>query len=226
MENMLYKANMALYNGAFSDPLEAYTQTNNTSSIVNQKMRIYRPPNIAANNSQWGGLRLRGANLGLTKGHTYIILIDITGHSDGIISDPYWTNNMGWGGGGLDPTPSNVEYYSPVVAGFSSTTPVTMWYKWTINDDVYKVCTSSYGGFVAGSTYLSYCHFAYGFGYTATGTNGTELFLNNFRMYDITNTPNLNVSKEGLLCSGIAEGYDKTKVFRGNNIETSQIYEY
>lgn len=227
MENMLYKANIALFNGSFSDPLSCYTQTNNTSSIVNNKMRIYRPPNIAADTSQWGGLRIFGANLGMTKGHTYIIMFDITGKSDGAIASFGWTNNMGWGGGGLDPSPTNVSGYHPVTSGFNSSIPKTAWYKWTINDELYKVCTTSYSSFVAGNTYLSYNHFMFGFPYNATGTNGTELFLNNFRMYDITNTPNFNVSKAGNLnCVDIGENYSKTSLRNSGFLETNQIYEY
>lgn len=227
MENMLYKANIALFNGSFSDPLSCYTQTNNTSSIVNNKMRIYRPPNIAADTAQWGGLKILGANLGLTKGHTYIIMIDITGISSAEISAPSWTNNMGWQGGGLVPAPTDVSYYNPIRTNFNTTIPVTMWYKWTINDEIYKVCTTSYSSFVAGNTYLSYNHFTFGFPYNATGTKGTELFLNNFRMYDITNTPNFNVSKTGNLnCVDIGENYSKTSLRNGGFLETNQIYEY
>jgi len=53
---------------------------------------------------------------------------------------------MGWGGGGLSPTPSNVTIKN-ISSNFNGETEV--WYKFTINDDIVKTCTSAYSSFVA-----------------------------------------------------------------------------
>ena len=37
-----------------------------------------------------------------------------------------------------------------------------------------------------GNTYLSYNHFGVGFDYRSTGALGTDLYIRNFQMYDIT----------------------------------------
>ena len=92
---------------------------------------------------------------------------------------------------GLTPSPSNVVHNgSTFGANFQSDDWITFYYAWTITDDVYKVCTSSYSSFVQGNTYLSYNGFKFGFGYSSTGSLGTDLYFKNFRMYDITNQIN------------------------------------
>lgn len=179
------------------------TQTNCQVTLTDDGYRIYRPPNIIHDSStmhnMWGGLRFQPFTsdpVFLQKGHTYIILFDIKGQTS---KTPgfHWSNNMGWGGGGLNPTPTNVSSKRPS-ADWQSDTYETFYYKWTIEDDIYKVCTSAYSSFVAGNTYLSYKDFCIEFGYQNTGELGTDIYIRNFRCYDITNVQNAGILPEGI----------------------------
>ena len=149
----------------------------------------------------WGGLVIRPFNIAaniLQKNHRYVIMFHVKGRSSNSVVDVYWSNNVGWGGGGLDPKPIINRNTMNLPANFNGETDVL--YDFTINDDIYKVCTSSYSSFVAGNTYLSYNGFKFGFEYTSTGEWGTDLYITNIRMYDITNyTSNVDLSKSGIL---------------------------
>lgn len=163
------------------------------------------------NRTMYGGLCIDNANnrFGLMKGHTYIILFNITGKSTNAPAHYTWANNMGWEGGGLEPRPSNTEYNIPG-ANFNQSTNFPFYYKWTITDDIYKVCTSSYASFTAGTTYLSYRHFQFGFEYADTGSLGTDLYISNFRLYDITNKPDFSIEKDGIINAPILYRSDET----------------
>lgn len=216
MKNHLAKVQQALLDGRHGvNGLEGYHQTNCTTSIPNKGLfRIYRPPNLttsANGNTMWGGLRLNnsGNRFGLMKGHTYIILFNITGKSSNAPAEVGWDNNMGWGGGGLTPSPSNVEKNIPS-ANFNQSINFPFYYKWTINDDIYKVCTSAYSSFTAGTTYLSYNHFKFSFTYKNTESLGTDLYISNFRLYDITNKPDFSIEKDGIINAPILYRSDET----------------
>ena len=125
-------------------------------------------------------------------------MLHVKGKSSNSVIDTYWSNNVGWGGGGLDPKPVINRNTMNLLSNFNGETDVI--YDFTINDDIYKVCTSSYSSFVAGNTYLSYNGFKFGFQYTNTGEWGTDLYITNIRMYDITNyTSSVNLAKSGTL---------------------------
>ena len=153
--------------------------------------------------TMWGGLVLKPFNIAdniLQKGHRYVLMFHVKGKSSNSVVDVYWSNNVGWGGGGLDPRPVINRNTMNLPANFNG--EIDVLYDFTINDDIYKVCTSSYGNgsFVAGNTYLSYNGFKFGFQYTDTGAWGTDLYITNIRMYDITNyTPSINLTKSGTL---------------------------
>ena len=178
--------------------------------------RIYRTPNHDGRSQEgsgwdnWGGMRLTPLSIDpnlLQKGHSYILKWHVKGQTCDSI-DPYFTNQMGWGGGGLDPNPSNVEKtYLP--AGFIG--EKDCYYKFTINDDVYKVCTRSYSGFVQGETYPSYRDFAFGASYSITNDLGTDLYITNIRLYDITNLTEqqIKILKTNIItCEDFYEGPD------------------
>ena len=151
--------------------------------------------------TMWGGLVLKPFNIAdniLQKSHRYVIMFHVKGRSSNNVVDVTWSNNVGWGGGGLTPTPVINRNTMNLPANFNGETDVL--YDFTINDDIYKVCTSSYSSFVAGNTYLSYNGFKFGFEYTNTGAWGTDLYITNIRMYDITNyTSSINLAKSGTL---------------------------
>lgn len=229
MENLLFKTEEARVNKSFSNGLSYYTQPHCQVTLTDDGYRIYRTPNLTVSGNgsvMWGGLVLNPVAAGtctFIKGHTYILAFHVKGKSSNGASDCGWSNQVGWGGGGLTPSPSNVESYNPVGTNFNG--EGDFWYKWTMNDDLYKKCTTSYSGFVAGNTYLSYNGFKFGFGYWDTGSMGTDLYITNIRMYDITDNPDFDISKDGVVSGGqLIEG-PEMKIMETKDLITTNFIE-
>ena len=204
MNNLLELTEYSLRKKEWNYGLSSYTQSNCSCTLTDNGYRIYRTPNVnPTDNGQtmWGGLVINPFNIRdniLQKGHRYVIMFHVKGKSSNSVVEVYWSNNVGWGGGGLDPNPVINRNTMNLPANFNGETDVL--YDFTINDDIYKVCTSSYSSFVAGNTYLSYNGFKFGFEYIDTGAWGTDLYITNIRMYDITNyTSSVNLAKSGIL---------------------------
>lgn len=229
MKNLLLPSEFALRDKRFGDGLSYYSQADCQITLTDNGFRVYRTPNIdgATTSTTWGGFRLQPLNIDknlLVKGRTYIVMFDVTGQSSNGLSYIYWTNQMGWGGGGLDPTPSDVTL-SGIPSNFQGSK--TCWYKFTINDDIYKTCTSSYSGFVAGTVYPSYRDFAFGWQYTATGTLGTDIYITNIRMYDLTENPTISLNKNGILTLGtMNEKYTTPEFHMSSEICGNCFYEF
>ena len=226
----MYKIESALLDKKFSDGLSNYTQANCQVTLTDNGFRIYRPPNLtvsANGNTMWGGLRIRNTSnqLGLIDGHTYIVLFDINGQTTNNATSMGWNEQMGWGNGNVRPAPTNVEY-DWVGSNFNG--KKTCWYKCTISDGLYKTCTeaNTNTSFVVGTTYLSYADFMFGFGYESTGSLGTDLYITNIKMYDITNNPNFKVEKYAQMQSGsIIENSSKTIVNVASEINANSFIE-
>lgn len=204
MNNLLELTEYSLRKKTWGYGLSSYTQSNCSCTLTNDGYRIYRTPNVNPTDNgstMWGGLVIKPFNIAdsiLQKSHRYVLMFHVKGKSSNKVSSIYWSNNVGWGGGGLDPKPVINRNTMNLPSNFNGETDVL--YDFTINDDIYKVCTSSYSSFVAGNTYLSYNGFKFGFDYTNTGEWGTDLYITNIRMYDITNyTPSVNLAKSGIL---------------------------
>ena len=202
--NKLEATNYALELKTFGSGLTSYTQSNCQCSLTDDGYRIYRTPNVNPTNNgntMWGGLVIKPFNIDsnfFVDGHSYVILFDVKGKSSNALPDIWWSNQVGWGGGGLGPQPTNVVVHNPVSANFNTEIWQTVMYKWDLTDGVRKVCTTSYSSFSAGTTYISYRDFKFGFQYTDTGTMGTELYVKNIRLYDITNMKNMDIRKTGV----------------------------
>lgn len=225
--NILEAANYCIEAKQFSGAMGLwyYTQTHCQVNLTDEGYRIYRTPNLTYPGDgtvMWGGLviRLLAVNpMALKKGRTYIIVFDVKGKSSYAASDVGVYNNTGWGGGGLIPSPSNVTIQNPVTNNFSSSTYQTFFYKFTINDEVYKVCTTSYSSFVSGNTYPSYRDFKFGYGYANTGEIGTDIYIKNLRMYDITSFDTMSIGKNGVMdYLAFIENLDST--------DTASIFRY
>jgi len=203
--NLAYEVNMNIINKKMANPLASYTQANCQVSLTDDGYRIYRPPNknpTDDGNTMWGGFIMRFHEPPFIKGHRYIINFETRGKTSNIPSDGFgWSNNCGWSGGGLNPSPSDIVKKN-LSANFNSQEWTTISYAWTINDDVYKTCTSSYANFVQGTVYPSYRDFKWGFGYTNTGSLGTDLYIKNVRMYDLTTTSQIDIKKTGVIEAG------------------------
>lgn len=203
-ENLAYEVNMNIINKKMANPLSSYTQSNCQVSLTDDGYRIYRPPNknpTNDGNTMWGGFVMRFYEPPFIKGHRYVVQFETKGQTSNKPSDIYWTNLAGWGGGGLQPAPTDVIIKN-IDANFNSQNWTTISYTWTINDDVYKTCTSSYSSFVQGNVYPSYRDFKWGFGYTDTGSLGTDLYIKNVRMYDLTTASQIDIKKTGIVEAG------------------------
>lgn len=203
MNNLLELTEYSLRKKEWDYGLSYFNQSNCSCTLTDNGYRIYRTPNVnPTDNGQtmWGGLVLKPSDIAdniLQKNHRYVIMFHVKGKSSNSVIDTYWSCKVGWGGR-LDPRPVINRNTMNLPANFNGETDVL--YDFTINDDIYRVCASSYGPFTAGNTYLSYNEFKFGFGYTNTGEWGTDLYITNIRMYDITNyTSSINLAKSGIL---------------------------
>lgn len=235
MQNLLQIVENKRFEKVFSNGLNRYTQANCQVTATDEGIRIYRPPNIDVSaHNMWGGLRIQPYYMEnkdvLQKGHTYIIKFHVKGKSTYknayTAHDGIWTNNMGWNGStnGLMPTPSDVSYdFLP--DNFEG--EKECFYKWTINDDVYKVCTVSYSNFVAGETYLSYRDFPFQWNYQNTGEMGTDVYITNIRMYDLTNGgENISIKKTGICCCDCYENNNTNlKIYKDGEIISNSFIE-
>lgn len=198
--------------------LRGYTQENCQVTLENGLYRIYRPANLDQNNQQWGGLVICNTEITgnqiLMKGHTYIIKFHVKGKSSNECEGLKWVYYPGLRieASGLIPSPINVTYNRP---GVNFNGEMDCFYKFTVSDDVYKVCTYTHGNFVEGETYLSYHSFMYYWGYTATGTEGTDVYLSDFRMYDITDPEKIQFENNSTV---------KTRLMSGPSITKAQMY--
>jgi len=200
MENLAAPASNNIILKQMGNGLASYTQANCQCTLTDDGFRVYRTPNIDSSaHNMWGGLQFSPNFAGdvLQKGHKYIMFYDVKGRTNNAQTSIGWTNQMGWGGGGLSPEPSNVEE-THIPANFNSDDWQTFYYKWDLDDDVRKTCTSSYSGFVEGNVYVSYRDFMVGWGYETTGDVGTDIYINNLRLYDITDINNPKIFKTGI----------------------------
>lgn len=208
--NLLQPIEIALRNKTFENGLLSYTQSNCQVTLTDKGYRIYRPPNLTLSEvgqTVWGGLKIQPHEIDsniLIQGHTYIILFDVEGQTSNY-PDIGWSNNMGYGGHDLMPNPSDVEYVG-VPSNFSGKMNVK--YRFTINDSIYKTCTYSYSYFVEGEQYLSYKDFYFKFEYQDTGSLGTDLYITNIQMYDITTNKNIEINKKGIIACGDFNEYN------------------
>lgn len=233
MQNILRLTNEAIYNKTFTDGLSSYTQANCQVTLTDIGYRIYRPPNYNPTNNgntMWGGFVVKPFNVNsgaLEKGHTYIIKFEVKGKTSNAPSDGLgWHNQVGWDGGGLVPSPSNVSHNN-ISANWTSDNWYPFFYKWTINDDIIKTCTTSYSSFVAGQQYISYRDFKFGFGYTDTGSLGTDLYIRNVRLYDVTTKTNeIKVFSKGIITLGnMVENTGNVSMKEDNDLYSSNFIE-
>ena len=238
LSNIMYKPNLAIGAQEWKDGLNRYQQPNCQVSLTENGVYVYRPANLSqANdgNTMYGGLEIVNSAadtvhaydstidniFNLQKNHTYVWIFYVKGNTTNAPGFQV-TNNMGWGGGGLTPSPSNVEIKN-IPTNFDGETEV--WYKFTISDDIVKTCTSSYSSFVANTQYLSYKHFGWNWSYATTG-NGTDIYITNIRLYDITDIPIGKLTKTGITkFSSIFEVNDSIHITKNEDLIVNQFIE-
>ena len=189
--NLLFDIDSHIEMRVWKPGLSKFEQENCKCSLTNQGFGIYRPGGltVATNGyTMFGGLVLHPFELDsniLQECHSYVIMLDVRGCTSNI-PVCYWSNNVGWEAPELSPILTGVVTNNAIGKEFSSINYVTYRYEFSVNDSLYKKCEKSYQNFVEGEYYLSYRDFFFGFTYKSTGPQGTELYIRNIRMYDVT----------------------------------------
>lgn len=187
----------------WGDGLGRYQQANNTTTLTEDGLRIYRPPNLTQANdgkTMWGGMKLINQSTdsihsynsaidniwGLQKNHTYLWAFHVKGQSSQASESITINHNMGNGvSNGVGPIPTILGGDRTVPANFQGEKDCYLIF--TIADDLVKICTKTGSGFTAEQSYLSYRHLQFYWGYGNTGELGTDIYVTNIRLYDITN---------------------------------------
>ena len=158
-----------------------------------------------------------------------MITFDIKGKTTNQPSSTYWSNNAGWGGGsyGLGTDATDIKFTN-IPANFNSNTWTPVIYEWTVGCPIFKTCTTSYSSFVQGQTYPVFRDFKYGFDYMNTGALGTDLYIKNIRMYDLTAGQQIEISKKHIVTAAgfiEPEAQRQASFSHGGEIQANQFYE-
>lgn len=190
-KNLLFNIDSHIVMRVWKPGLSRFEQENCKCSLTSQGFRIFRPSGLTVDtngHTMFGGLVLHPFELDsniLQEGHTYVIMLDVKGYTSNVPLC-YWSNNVGWEAPELLPDLTGAITNNAIGREFSSINYVTYRYEFAVNDSLYKKCEKSYQNFIEGEYYLSYRDFFFGFTYESTGPQGTELYIRNIRMYDIT----------------------------------------
>lgn len=254
--------NDSIFKKSFSNGVSGYTQAHCQVTMADKGLRIYRTPNKTQSvdgSVMYGGMKLQFLTLGKKRtisytntstnttetyeesdffktGRRYRISFHVSGFTHNAANIGF-SNNMGWGGGGLAPAPSDVNSLTvPANFGIVNDTAVgsemNCFYEFTINDAVYKTCTTAYSSFKVGTVYPSYRDFQLQFNYASTGTNGTDLYITNIICEDITesdthtNVPDGSTGTMNTLSVRESE-YSETPIRFSDSgvLETQKIYD-
>ena len=238
-ENILFNVEKARTNLIFTDGLWKYTQSNCQVTLTEQGYHIYRPPNLTTandGNTMWGGLLINNQTTrtiaaydasrdniwNLQKNHTYIFAFHAKGQSSNSPS-LIVESNMGWDRiAGVGPNPTYLASKT-IPANFNGEQDCYIIFK--IEDDIVKVATENKSSYVQGTSYLSYKELCLNYFYTATGTLGTDLYLTNFRLYDITDQIS-QIKKTGAInFSSLVEQVDKAQIRKNSELLATEFIE-
>ena len=212
----------------------AYTQAHLSVTVTSQGIRIYSPPNwdgraISGSGwDTWGGLCLSPMMYSncLFKGHRYVLSWHVKGQSSASMSEVYFSSQVGWGTGYTNPsTTSNKIITQP--ENFQG--EMDCYWDFTINDDIWKVCVDNQGNtsFVNGETYLSYAAVKLGYGYRETGPLGTDIYITNIKLYDITENKTYKITKTGIMkTTEISSGFrSSARLHSDGEIDVTNVRE-
>ena len=181
-----------------------YEQGNLSVTMTNQGIRIYSEANRdgrAQEGSEWntwGGFCWSPMKQFrcLIKGHHYRISWHVKGQSSRAMVDVWWSNQVGWGQY-PDASPT-VHKLVTQPANFQG--EMDCFYDFTIEDDVFKTTGSEvHSGFEPNTSYLAYSAFKIGYTYDFTGPLGTDIYITNLKMYDLTTGDVYKVEKNGIV---------------------------
>lgn len=206
----------------------AYTQSNLSVTMTQNGLRIYSAPNLIypdAGNTMWGGVVLTpmAHSNCLKDGHRYLITWHMSGQSSRY-TDVQWSNWIGWGQApNAAPTVNSSKFPSANFQG-----EMDCYYDFTINDSVFKmVGEDPHEGFEPNTSYLAYAGFKIGYNYESTGTLGTDVYITNIGLYDITEGKQYKIDKKGIIYatefnSGETE---VAKIYKSGLTKVNNIYE-
>ena len=200
-KNYAEEMNLSINKKEFSNGLAYYTQSHCQVTITEDGYRIYRTPNLirsTAGNVMWGGMRLCFPEGTFQKGRKYKFSALVKGKTSKAIGDPYLTPQMGWTAGGL--TALYASSAKNIPANFDSDS-----YQYfeaifdLTNFNTYQTATKTESIFTQGQVYNCCRDLAWGFGYEDTGELGTDLYINELSLTDITDNKSVMVNKKGQL---------------------------
>ena len=179
--------------------------------LVNQKTDTISPYDPARDNT-WN----------LQKGHTYLWTFHVSGQTTVGVS-PSMSHNLGNGiSNGVAPSPT-ILHSRGIPANFIG--EQNCYYMFTINDDLVKTSNKTSGGYQTDSQYLSYRHFTFTFAYSSTGELGTDLYLTNFQLYDITSVIGKILRSGEIMYSTFVENNDIAKIRNGEEFLANEFIE-
>lgn len=236
-ENLLLKHDKAINNKKDMDGVSYYNQTHCTCTFTDDGFRIVRTPDLVyptAGNVMWGGLRLTIPQGTIKPDRKYKILFDYKGKSSQPF-DMYFALTIGWStvGGlkGLWPKFVNVP-----PSNYSNTSWKTAELSFSFTyDQIYQTATKTESICTAGTIYNCVNEFKIGYAYNSTGALGTDMYIKNIRLFDITDG-DIGIQKYGIKASainevGITKGliayypFDKdAKDYSGNNKHLTGSY--
>lgn len=233
MYNLFTPVEEARLSNSFKNGLNKYTQANMQVTLENGLYHVYSAPNLNTTDdgkTMWGGLRIDNTSITgsqiLTQGHTYVIKFHVKGQCSRAPEKFRWSYNMGWeGDSALLAQPTNVTY-NFVPNPFEGS--MECFYKFTVSDSIYKTCSTTFSSFTAGNSYLSYHHFCFNYPYGNTGNLGVNLYLSDFRMYDLTNsTEKQRINKNSTVIATFMENddYSKVSMTKDTEILSNEFYE-
>lgn len=199
--NYAYEINNQLEKKQFGNGLSSYEQTHCKVTLTDDGIRIFRTPNLiysSAGNVMWGGLKLQFPEGTFFKGRKYKLSFKAKGKTSFGIGKPYLTPQMGWTAGGL----TQLDCMSAVVipSNFNSDSYKEFYAIFDLsNFNVYQTATKTQSIFVEGNVYNCCRDLALGFGYADTGELGTDIYIRDIELIDITDSDNSHINKKSQL---------------------------
>ena len=219
----------ALIQGKENNRLYLYAGNNQyrKAELIDGKVHLWRSPNNTNSGNSAGnytGFVVRNLKDLLEKDHVYLFSFDIEGFND----SPENANaslvyTIGWGGcGGL-------KYYtvSSHLAHFDGKEKLFFLYDLR-GKELWQAATKTEGSIVAGTYYPIYNNFFFRFNYSQTGEKGTDVYISNISMQDITDNINVNIDKKYIIngCDFEEnESLEKSIINKNNQIIVNKIIE-
>lgn len=195
--------------------------------LIDGKVHIWRSPNNTNTGNSSGnytGFAVGDLKDILEKDHIYLFSFDIEGVNDSPDNaNASLVYTIGWGGcGGLD-------YYSvpSYLAHFNGKEKIYFLYDLR-GKELWQAATKTEGSVVAGTYYPIYNNFFFRFNYSTTGEKGTDVYISNISMQDITNNTTVNINKKYIINGCNFEEKDsleKINIDKNNQVLINQIIE-